>query len=52
MAAPAVPDQIYEILQRAETIAVVGLSITRYVPATAWPLICKVGIPHHFLMPK
>ena len=26
MAAPAVPDQIYEILQRAKTIAVVGLS--------------------------
>jgi uncharacterized protein len=26
MAAPAVPDQIYEILQRARTIAVVGLS--------------------------
>jgi hypothetical protein len=26
MAAPAVPDQIYEMLQRAKTIAVVGLS--------------------------
>jgi uncharacterized protein len=26
MAAPAVPDQIYKILQRARTIAVVGLS--------------------------
>ncbi len=26
MAAPTVPDQIYEILQRAKTIAVVGLS--------------------------
>ena len=33
MGAPAVPDQIYEILQRAKTIAVVGLSDNLLCPS-------------------